>query len=145
MVTYDTIGSFFHCQIRCMFHIFLWYLDTSRLDVSKYQKKIWYITSVFIMNSSRFEFGQVHFSCLGNDLLTLQWLTKQTTKFIFAKFHKNILFQAILRIQRPEGKQCRSRWAVPSWSMLFAYSVIFYLGAADWSGSTLLREAVQIL
>ena len=60
---------------------------------------------------------------------------KQTTKFSSANFQKMLSpSYIILRIQRLEGKQCRSRWGGSLWatssrSMLFANSAIFVTGS----------------
>ena len=59
---------------------------------------------------------------------------KQTTKFSSANFQKMLSpCYIILRIQKLEGKQCRSRWGGSLWatssrSTLFANSAIFVTG-----------------
>ena len=60
---------------------------------------------------------------------------KQTTKFSSPNFQKMLSpSYIILRIQRLEGKQCRSRWGGSLWatssrSTLFANSAIFVTGS----------------
>ena len=60
---------------------------------------------------------------------------KQTTKFSSANFQKMLSpSYIILRIQRLEGKQCKSRWGGSLWatssrSTLFANSAIFVTGS----------------
>ena len=71
---------------------------------------------------------------LGVPIFNSCTIKKQTTKFSSANFQKLLRPSYImLRIQRQEGKQCRSRWGGSFWatssrSTLFANSAIFISG-----------------
>ena len=132
-ITRGAMGKRIEFHYNILNIIWLYYSNAKRKKLTLISSSLQIpLNNVIVQNCSKkywTMFGTSH--CELNSFTT----EKQTTKFLSANFQKMLSpCYIILRIQRQEDKQYRSRWGGSSWatssrSLLFANSAIFISGS----------------